>query len=213
MTIYSGNNYRKIYEQHFGTIPFDQAGRRYEIHHIDGNHENNRIENLQCVSIQEHYDIHYRQADWSACTRIASKMHLSTAAIGITTTLHNLQMVNDKTHPWLGSEFAANRNRKLVEEGTHNFLGGKIQSISGQNRVIKGTHPFQKRADGSSYMSDQAMIGKCPLQKRSDGTSISSDSVKNGTHPTQKKWKCEYCGVSGKGGSNFSRWHSKCSLK
>lgn len=215
VTIYSGNNYRKIYEQHFGPIPFDQEGRRYEIHHIDGNRNNNRLTNLQCVSMKEHYEIHYDQADWSACTRIAAKMHLSTAEIGVSTTLHNLQMTKDGTHPWLGSEFALERNRRLVAAGTHNFIGGKIQSVSGRNRVAKGTHPFQKRPDGTSYMSELARSGKCPLQKRPDGTSVASDTVKNGTHPTQKKWKCECCGVSGKGGSNFSRWHKngKCSLK
>jgi len=52
--------YRTIYEQYFGKIPKDSQGRSYEIHHLDGNHENNDISNLRCVSIQEHYDIHYR---------------------------------------------------------------------------------------------------------------------------------------------------------
>lgn len=215
MTIYSGNNYRKIYERHHGPIPFDEKGRRNEIHHIDGNRMNNEITNLKCVSMEEHYDIHYSQGDWVACTRIAAKMHLTTAEIGMTTTKHNLQMVKDGTHPWLGSDFASNRNRKLVDSGMHNFLGGKIQSISGRNRVAKGTHPFQKRPDGTSYASDRALAGNSPLQKRSDGTSVASDTVKNGTHPTQKKWKCVCCGISGQGSSNFSRWHKdgKCLLK
>ena len=66
MCIYSGNDYRKIYESHHGTIPRDAAGRTSEIHHIDCNHENNAIENLQCVSIQQHYDIHYSQEEWGA---------------------------------------------------------------------------------------------------------------------------------------------------
>jgi hypothetical protein len=35
------NIYRKIYEQNYGHIPKDSAGRTYEIHHIDGNHKNN----------------------------------------------------------------------------------------------------------------------------------------------------------------------------
>lgn len=52
------NIYRKIYESHYGPIPIDETGRTYEIHHIDGNSENNDISNLKCVSIQEHYNIH-----------------------------------------------------------------------------------------------------------------------------------------------------------
>ena len=47
MNIYSETNYRKIYEQHYGPIPKDTDGRSYEIHHIDGNHNNNDINNLR----------------------------------------------------------------------------------------------------------------------------------------------------------------------
>lgn len=56
--------YRKIYEQTFGPIPVDSSGRTYEIHHIDGNHLNNDIENLKAMTIQEHYDIHNAQGDF-----------------------------------------------------------------------------------------------------------------------------------------------------
>jgi hypothetical protein len=215
MTIYSGENYRKVYISHHGPIPVDEHGRTYEIHHIDGNRNHNHISNLKCLSIQQHYDIHYSQGDLAACARIAAKMHLSTEEIGALVRARNIQTVEAGTHPWLGSEFASERNRRLVEAGIHNFIGGKIQSVSGRNRVAKGTHPFQKRAGGTSYMSELALSGKCPFQKRPDGTSIASDAVNNGTHPTQKKWMCEYCSVSGQGSSNFSRWHNngKCSLK
>jgi hypothetical protein len=33
--------YRKIYEQNFGPIPKDGDGRSYDVHHIDGNRNNN----------------------------------------------------------------------------------------------------------------------------------------------------------------------------
>ena len=52
MCIYCGTNkYRKIYENHYGTIPKDENGRSYEIHHIDVNHSNNDLHNLKLVSI------------------------------------------------------------------------------------------------------------------------------------------------------------------
>jgi hypothetical protein len=54
-------NYRKIWEQANGTIPTDELGRSYEIHHIDGNRKNNCLSNLMCVSLEEHYDIHAKQ--------------------------------------------------------------------------------------------------------------------------------------------------------
>jgi hypothetical protein len=71
------NNHRKIYEKEYGTIPKDQEGRSYEIHHIDGNRKNNNIENLTLVTIQEHYDIHFSQRDFGACTLIAKRMNMS----------------------------------------------------------------------------------------------------------------------------------------
>lgn len=54
-------NYRKIWEANNGTIPTDELGRSYEIHHIDGNRKNNHLSNLMCVSIEEHYNIHLNQ--------------------------------------------------------------------------------------------------------------------------------------------------------
>ena len=68
MCIYCAtDNYRKIYETHYGPIPIDEEGRTFDIHHIDGNHSNNSPQNLKAVTIKEHYDIHYLQEDWSAC--------------------------------------------------------------------------------------------------------------------------------------------------
>lgn len=72
------NNYRKIWEDNFGPIPKDENGRSYEIHHKDGNAENNDLSNLMCVSIKEHYDIHYKQKDWLACSLISHRMGIST---------------------------------------------------------------------------------------------------------------------------------------
>lgn len=70
-------NYRKLWENNFGKIPVDEKGRPYEIHHIDGNNKNNSLENLKCVSIQEHFDIHYEQKDYSAAIIIADRLGLS----------------------------------------------------------------------------------------------------------------------------------------
>ena len=61
--------HRKIYEEYYGIkIP-----KLMEIHHIDGNHYNNEINNLKLVTWQEHYDIHYSQGDWAACLLISGR--------------------------------------------------------------------------------------------------------------------------------------------
>jgi hypothetical protein len=67
--------YRKIWEQYHGDIPLDELGRPYDIHHIDGNRENNNIDNLLAVSIQEHYDIHFKQEDWGACKALSMRLN------------------------------------------------------------------------------------------------------------------------------------------
>jgi len=52
-------NYRKFWEAaNNTTIP-----KGYHIHHIDGNHNNNDINNLVCVSAEEHHNIHLVQGD------------------------------------------------------------------------------------------------------------------------------------------------------
>ena len=67
-------NYRKIWEKHFGKIPVDENGRSYDIHHLDGNKSNNNVENLIAVSIKDHFDIHFKQGDFNACNAISLRM-------------------------------------------------------------------------------------------------------------------------------------------
>jgi len=96
-------NYRKIWEEYYGEIPKDSDGRTYEIHHIDGNHENNTIENLLCLSIKEHYDLHYSQGDFGACVMIAKRMMLSPEEISkiqIGTKRPRIGGVKKGTIPW-----------------------------------------------------------------------------------------------------------------
>lgn len=69
--------HRKLWENIHGKIPVDVNGRTYEIHHLDGNHNNNDIENLACLSIDDHYKIHYDNGDYGACVMIAKRMLVS----------------------------------------------------------------------------------------------------------------------------------------
>jgi hypothetical protein len=80
--IFINMSYRKIWSKSYGEIPKDEFGRSYEIHHIDGNRKNNSIENLLCVSIQEHFEIHKNQylkngdyKDLAAARYLAGKLN------------------------------------------------------------------------------------------------------------------------------------------
>lgn len=68
-------NYRKIWINYYGSIPIDENGRSYDIHHIDGNKNNNDITNLLAVSIKDHFEIHYKQGDYEACKAISLRIN------------------------------------------------------------------------------------------------------------------------------------------
>jgi hypothetical protein len=140
--------HRKIYEQHYGIIPVDETGRKYDVHHIDGNHNNNDPTNLIAVSIQEHYDIHFKQGDWRACLTIALRMKKEPSILSELATKVNLSRVAKNKHPFLGGDIQRKINAERVENRTHNFLGK-------QNPVFKqleqGTH--------RKFTSDEAKKG------------------------------------------------------
>lgn len=72
-------NYRKIWESVNGLIPKDDDGFSFEIHHIDGNRNNNSIDNLLCVSIRDHLQIHLDQEDWGAVALISRRLNLGSS--------------------------------------------------------------------------------------------------------------------------------------
>lgn len=163
MCIYCGTKkYRKIYENHYGSIPKDEDGRTYDIHHLDGDHSNNNPKNLKAVSIKEHYDIHYNNGDFASCIKIGLRINKSVEEISQLSTLHNLKRVKNGTHPWLGGKYV-------------------------KDQIINGTHPFLKRSDGTSLGKEiqQRRVKDGTHQWIGDGTfqkNVQIKRVKDGTH-------------------------------
>ena len=211
MCIYCGTKkYRKIYENHMGPIPKDENGRTYEIHHIDGNHSNNSPENLSCVTLQEHYDIHYAQEDWGACYLMGGKLKVSPemlsdllkkqSAVRIANGTHNflntelkrkwaIERVANGTHPWVGDgSFQRTVQRRSIEAGTHHLLSGRIQKAHAKKNAQKLIE------NGTSRFLDK------DWQKQNAQKLIAA-----GTHPSHQLWTCEDCGMRGKGLSQLSR--------
>lgn len=198
-------NYRKIYEHYYGKIPYDENGRRYEIHHIDGNPNNNDISNLKCVSVQEHYDIHFKQKDWGACLLIARSLKISPEEKRQLAKFAAEKRLADGTHNFLNKD--SNENR--VKAGTHNFLGGEIGGETSRKRVAEGTHIFL----GGVVQRQQILDGKNKLV----GGQLQKDSAKKllaeGNHHSQKIHICEWCHKEILG-NGFYRYHGdRCKLK
>lgn len=177
--------YRNIYIKAYGKIPKDEFGRSYDIHHIDGDHTNDSLENLIAIPIQEHYNIHYANEDWHACFLIAIRMKMPVEEISKISALAAKKRVENGTHYWLSKEHSkevSSRINEAVNNGTYHMLGGKIQKDFQLERSKKGIHQW-------------------------NGSSHNFDKLKNGTHSSQKEFECPHCGTKGKGSTNAKRWH------
>lgn len=122
--------YRKIYEEHYGEIPKDSLGRSYDIHHIDGDYNNNDISNLIAVSIDEHYKIHKEQGDWGAAWAVGKRLNITAEEKSEITRNMNLERAKNGTH-W--SQIAS-------KNGTHPFQNLEFQRMMMDKQLSKGTH-------------------------------------------------------------------------
>ena len=207
----SSKIYRKIYKDHYGPIPKDEHGRSYEIHHLDGDHSNNDPLNLKAVTIQEHYEIHQSQGDFSACLLMAKRMKLS---------------------PEETSELARLAVEKQLRNGTNPFTQPWTCidcGVSGKNSGLftrwhkdgKCRLPFRISVDHHTQQSwtcnDCGTTGKNPglfTRWHKDGKCLSPKQPADSTHPSQRFWTCTDCGVSGRNLGNFGKYHKngKCQL-
>lgn len=134
------DDYRKIYENHSGSIP-----KGYEIHHIDGNHSNNIPSNLMAVTAEEHYYIHESRGDWAACLLIKSQRLNSTyKERSELARKANIQRLNDGVHIFQNAEFrelATKTVNNLVALGKHNLQGSTVNL----EKLKNGEHPSQNK--------------------------------------------------------------------
>jgi bacterioferritin (cytochrome b1) len=148
-------HYRKIWEiANNKKIPDD-----YEIHHIDGNHQNNDISNLKLVSIEEHLEIHRSQEDWGAVQAILIRM-------------------SDMNKEEI-SKAASKKQKELFVEGKHNFqktnkteIGKKII----EERTKLGLPAFLNIKD---TIENSRNAGKVSAQKKAGF--LNTDSEKHGS--------------------------------
>lgn len=67
----------------------------------------------------------------------------------------------------------------------------------------------QNRPDVKMKKSINGKIAQNKPEQRQLLRDKANQSIKDGTHPSQKAWTC-HCGKSGKGLSNFNRYHKNC---
>jgi len=206
-------NYRKIYEQHFGPIPKDNHGRSYQIHHIDGDKNNNNIENLLCLSIEAHYQLHLSQHEFAAARLLAIQMNRSPEEISelskrvIRKT--NQRMIRDGSHPWLGPMHNQKKNAKAIANGTHHFLGPQ----NNRKRIEDGTHHFLNSEVQSRIAKNAVAKGTNALVGGKIQSQTQRKLLEEGKHFSQVKMTCEHCNKT-ISMPNHNRWHGdRCKMK
>lgn len=166
--------WRKIWESYHGPIPKDEHGRTFEIHHKDGDRGNNEIDNLLCVSIEEHYLIHFEQNEFRACILIASRLK---------------DPVKYKEAKEYQRRESSEFQKNLVRTGKHHLQSGVIQSRTNRRRVKLGIHNFQDGTNTSLRNKKMVEEGTHHFLTREDGGSVGGDSsrkrIRNGTHHFQ----------------------------
>lgn len=191
-------NHIKTWKKYNGEIPKDSDGRSYEIHHIDGNPENNNIENLMCVSINEHYKIHVDQGDYNAAFLIAGRMI---------------------TKPEDISKIASEGSKQRIKNGTHNFLDPNFPRSLDHN--IGYVVALDTRTDNIVRITKEE-FDVCDYYVGVNTGRKHKIVHNNRGHNKGKSWKqtnkeqpkkCKYCGFEGRA-SLISRWHNeRCKYK
>jgi hypothetical protein len=222
-------DYRKIYENHYGPIPSDNTGRTFEVHHVDGNHENNEPSNLIALSIVEHYEIHHSQGDWSAARLIALRMNMDKDVISELTRKSNLERVENGTHPWLRrpdgfslqqermkdplyrNPFSKRKNgtsvqTDRVDAGTHHLLGGEIQKQTATRLLTEGKHPFQNHELRGRMAENRYDRLKNGNHIFSPDNNPVHKQIEDGKNPFLIRCSCIYCRVE-TDMANFMRIH------
>ena len=129
------------------------SGRSYEIHHINGDRDDNRLENLACISIEEHYNIHLEQKDYGAAFRIAQRMDTDPQTLSELASLSNKRRVERGDHPFL-DEAVRSKGRKTIMENVEK----SIQGFQNADVVSKAVTAKQQKYS-SKELSEQVKKG------------------------------------------------------
>lgn len=196
------NVYRKIWTANFGEIPKDENGIPYDIHHIDGNRNNNDISNLKAVSVKEHYEIHRAQGDWQAAHYISQRMNLS---------LEERIEINKK----IGDTNRGNKNGMWGKKHTPTSIQKMRDKKLGKPTIFskKETNPIYKQKNRDLHK--EIMLNKNPMHNEEFVKKVNETKRKKKEAGYIREYKivnCPHCNKLG-GINNMNRYHfNNCKL-
>jgi hypothetical protein len=215
----SRSKYRRLWEKNFGPIPLDEKGISFEIHHIDRDSSNNELSNLQCVSLQEHYDIHFAQGDYWACQAISFRLKMPEE--------ERLQMIKLSALSRKGilrPDMTGNNNPMRNPEYVKNFSdatkgmpksseGRAAIALGHRNRSLKKIecnfcHIITNDVNYKRWHGENCISN--PLLTSNELLELKKLRITNFTksNPSKVKYKCQYCKKYA-GSGNYKRWHGE----
>ena len=143
-------NYRKLWEQTHGSIPKDEFGRTYDIHHIDGNRKNNSIDNLICLSLEDHYKIHLKQFEETKSEKEFRSLVFLMERVG--KRVENLTgwTVSQETREKIRQSLKGKKRPKEVIDKVSKKLKGRVWTDEQIESRKKGLKNFYKENDRES---------------------------------------------------------------
>lgn len=150
-------NYRKIYEEAYGKIPTG-----YDIHHKDGNRNNNDLSNLVALSLEDHLKIHIMQQDWGAAQAILIRMNTDRDSV---------------------IQAASKAQKDRLKAGTHNFQKmtkerrSEISKNAANKTVVNKVGIHAINADPTLAKANASKAGKISRDKKAG---FHGDPLKSG---------------------------------
>lgn len=201
MCIYCNTKYyRKIYENHYSTIPKDQDGRKYDIHHIDGNRNNNSPENLVALSILDHFNIHKAQGDLGACQAITMRMNMSPEEISKKCS----ELASGSNNPMYGKRgpLSPHYGKKRPEHSK--ALTGRKRPEHSKAMTGRKNPTASKQWSGKN--NPFYGVDRSGNKNTFYGKKHSEETLKK-LRVAKPKYCCEHCNTIVGGNSNYQRWH------
>lgn len=153
-------NYRKLWEDVHGKIPKDENGRTYDIHHIDGNRKNNSIENLICLSIEDHYKIHLKQFEETKSEKEFRSLVFLSRRINKDVNKLTGWTVSQETREKIKNTLTGKKRPIEVIEKMKIKLAGYQWTDEQKNSRIEGLKNFYKNNDRESRSKWRENISK-----------------------------------------------------
>jgi hypothetical protein len=134
--------YKKVWENYHGKkLPKD-----YEIHHIDGNHNNNDPINLLAVTIEEHLEIHSAQNNHGAVQAILIRMQRTPEQIRLikeAASKHQLELLKNNKHNW---QKFSERRKKAVQQLHRDRKAAGLGAFLGIKDTVENSRKAGKRS-------------------------------------------------------------------